>query len=365
VIVSLGFVDGETVEQAVEAARAPGQMVDRILLGSGALTEEELSRALAERHGLDHVNLDQFEVDMGAASLIGSSTALRYRAVPIAFATDGALIVAVADPVDALAISDIEVMTKMETRRAVASGVTIDRLAERLPEVGPRQPAADQSQAAGAAPPAPPASPSVGPSSVEHASSPNGDAARERGEAEPKPAASEASLVEPNDLLRERAEAESARLQEQVMEATREIDRLREAIEQLTRERDRLGQEAQQRSAEFVALHDRATSAQNLADQEAARVRELEDADRRAEAARLALIELREESEREREQSSRREQQLRDELAAAEQRNTALEQRLSRLIDAAAKAKAMAQELMAIHGGITGNDIPSEDATTR
>ena len=41
VIVSLGFVDGETVEQAVEAARAPGQMVDRILLGSGALTEEE------------------------------------------------------------------------------------------------------------------------------------------------------------------------------------------------------------------------------------------------------------------------------------------------------------------------------------
>ena len=109
--------------------------------------------------------------------------------MPIAFATDGALIVAVADPVDALAISDIEVMTKMETRRAVASGVTIDRLAERLPEVGPRQPAADQSQAAGAAPPAPPASPSVGPSSVEHASSPNGDAARERGEAEPKPAA--------------------------------------------------------------------------------------------------------------------------------------------------------------------------------
>ena len=192
-IVSLGFVDGETVEQAVEAARAPGQMVDRILLGSGALTEEELSsaggaprtrscepRSVRGRHG--------------AASLIGSSTALRYRAVPIAFATDGALIVAVADPVDALAISDIEVMTKMETRRAVASGVTIDRLAERLPEVGPRQPAADQSQAAGAAPPAPPASPSVGPSSVEHASSPNGDA-RERGEASrsrprPRPASS-------------------------------------------------------------------------------------------------------------------------------------------------------------------------------
>ena len=365
VFVSLGFVAPETVEQALEAARAPGQMVERILLDSGALTEEQLSRALAERHGLDHVDLDQFEVDMGAASLIGRSTAVRYRAVPIAFATDGALIVAVADPVDALAISDLEVMTKMETRRAVASGVIIDRLAERLPEVGSRQPAADQGQAAGTAPPAPPASPSVGHSSlepaVEQASAANGDAARERAEAEPKPAAAEAGLVEPNDLLRERAEAESARLREQVMEATRESDRLREAIEEVTRERDRLGQEAQQRSAEFVSLQDRATSAQNLADQEAARVRELEDADRRAEAARLALTELREESERQREQSSRLEQQLRDELALAEQRSTALEQRLSRLMDAAARAKAMAQDLMAIHDAITGNDIPSED----
>ena len=145
------------------------------------------------------------------------------------------------------------------------------------------------------------------------------------------------------------------------MEATRESDRLREAIEEVTRERDRLGQEAQQRSAELVSLQDRATSAQNLADQEAARVRELEDADRRAEAARLALTELRDESEREREQSSRLEQQLRGELALAEQRSTALEQRLSRLTDAAAKAKEMAQELMAIHGAITGNGIPSED----
>ena len=149
VFVSLGFVAPETVEQALEAARAPGQMVERILLDSGALTEEQLSRALAERHGLDHVDLDQFEVDMGAASLIGRSTAVRYRAVPIAFATDGALIVAVADPVDALAISDLEVMTKMETRRAVASGVIIDRLAERLPEVGSRQPAADQASGRG------------------------------------------------------------------------------------------------------------------------------------------------------------------------------------------------------------------------
>src|SRR5262249_59296050 len=126
----------ETVEGAVETARQPGRMVDRILLENGDLTEEDLSRALAERYGLDHVDLGRFQVDMSAANLVSRTAALRYRAVPIAFATDGALIVAVADPVDALAINDLEVITRSETRRAVASGASIDVLAERLPEVG-------------------------------------------------------------------------------------------------------------------------------------------------------------------------------------------------------------------------------------
>lgn len=446
VIVELGFVDPETVERAVEAAREPGRRVDRILLETGALTEEELARALAERYGIDHVDLDQFEVDMGAARLISRSTALRYRAVPIAFATDGALIVAVADPVDALAISDVEVMTKSETRKAVASGSTIDALAERLPEVGARQPAANGRHAAGTVPPPSPGSPMVGansqtspslpaseapsdpwpadgsaaPSSpeaeigelkpaseptgiyaervqgdqalerelrderissleasheaeraarqrleqaLEQAIASKGDADRERGEAEARSAALETELAEANDIIREQTgqgEAERGRLQEEVMEAAQERDRLREAVEQVTQERDRLIEEAQQASAKFASLLDRAARAESLAEEATGRIRELEDADRRAEAARLALTELREESEREREQNSRLERKLRDELTAAEERSASLERRLSGLMAAAAEAKAMAQELEALHGAITGDDVASE-----
>lgn len=399
VIVELGFVDRETVERAVEAAREPGRRVDRILLESGALTEEELSRALAERYGIDHVDLDQFEVDMGAARLISRSTALRYRAVPIAFATDGALIVAVADPVDALAISDVEVMTKSETRKAVASGSTIDALAERLPEVGVRQPAANRRHAADRVSPPSPASPMVGSNSqpsppvsearggpwpadgsaassllaeigeLKPATEPTrvtaskDDGDRERGEAGARFAALEAELAKAHDMLREQAgqaEAERGRLQEQVMEAAHERDRLREAVEQLTEERDRLLEEAQEPSAEFASLQEHAARAESLAEEATGRIRELEDADRRAEAARLALTELREESEREREQSSRLERKLRDELTVAQERSASLERRLSALMAATAEAKAMAQELVALHGAITGDDVASE-----
>src|SRR5262249_44003821 len=76
VIADLGFVDRETVERAVETARQPGRMVDRILLENGDLTEENLSRALAERYGLDHVDLGRFRVDMSAAGLVSRTAAL-------------------------------------------------------------------------------------------------------------------------------------------------------------------------------------------------------------------------------------------------------------------------------------------------
>ncbi len=370
VIVELGFVDRETVERALEAAREPGRRVDLILLETGALTDEELSRATAERYGLDHVDLDQFEVDMGAASLISRSTALRYRAVPIATAADGALIVAVADPVDALGISDVEVMTKSEIRKAVARGSAIDALAERLPEVGARQPAAN-SQAAGTMSPPPPTSqPSPTPPASEApgdprpAIEPTGIYAeralddhplerelrdRERPQAKAMSAALEAELAEAHDALREQvgqAETERSRLQEQIIEVAQERDRLREAVEQVTQERDTLRGEGSRTRPELDLLR--------------AQVRELEDADRRAEAARLVLTELREESEREREQSTRLERKLRDELAVAEERGASLELRLSGLTAAAAKAKAIAQELLALHGMIIGHDLGSD-----
>lgn len=140
VIVELGFADKPTVAWALEVARRSEQTVEQSLLDSGALDEEQLALAIAERNGLDHVDLGRFDVDMEAAAMISRSTALRYRAVPISFAADGALIVAVENPSDSLGISDIEAMTRSEVRPAVATASGIRALSERLPDVEAIQP---------------------------------------------------------------------------------------------------------------------------------------------------------------------------------------------------------------------------------
>ena len=132
ILVELGFVSQEQAEQAVEAARSPGQTPEKVLLESKAITEDTLSRALAERYGLDHIDLTEFPVDTSAAALLRKTAAKRYMAAPVGFAEDGALVLAVSDPADSLGLSDIAVMTKLPVRPAVAARSQIAKLVDTL-----------------------------------------------------------------------------------------------------------------------------------------------------------------------------------------------------------------------------------------
>jgi type IV pilus assembly protein PilB len=132
VIVDLGLVAREQVESAIEASRSTGTMPERVLLDSGALTQDGLTRALAERYGLDHLDLGIFSVDMNAANLVSSTAAKRYQAVPVGFAGEGTLLVAMADPSNVLAVDDIAIMTGYEVRVAVAPPEDIANLISRL-----------------------------------------------------------------------------------------------------------------------------------------------------------------------------------------------------------------------------------------
>jgi hypothetical protein len=132
ILVELGFVGEDAAAQAVEAARHPGQTPEKVLLESGAITEDQLARALAERYGLDHIDLTQFPVDESAAALLRQTAAKRYQAAPVGFAEDGALILAVSDPADSLGLSDIAVMTKLPVRPAVAARSQIAKLIDTM-----------------------------------------------------------------------------------------------------------------------------------------------------------------------------------------------------------------------------------------
>ena len=132
VIVDLGFVERDAMDDAIEMAHSAGSAAERVLLSTGAITEDQLARAVAERFGLDHLDLRVYRVDPDAAKLVTPAAIKRYQAVPVSFAGDRTLLVAMGDPANVLAVDDIAVMTGYEVRPAVASSGDIDFVLERI-----------------------------------------------------------------------------------------------------------------------------------------------------------------------------------------------------------------------------------------
>jgi type IV pilus assembly protein PilB len=97
VIVELGFLPRERVEPIVHQAKADGRTAEQALLESGVITGDQLSRAVAQRFGLYHVDLTLFKTDVGALNVIPAQMARRLGAAPIGYDDSGRLLVAMSD----------------------------------------------------------------------------------------------------------------------------------------------------------------------------------------------------------------------------------------------------------------------------
>jgi type IV pilus assembly protein PilB len=135
VIADMGFAKRDVVEAAVELASRSGELTGEVLVKSGVLTADQLARAVAERHGLAHIDFSTFEVDMTAANLVEPSAAKRYAAVPVGFIDERTLLVAMTDPANILAVDDLTMITGLDIARAVASQEDIEAVIAQLDRV--------------------------------------------------------------------------------------------------------------------------------------------------------------------------------------------------------------------------------------
>ena len=135
VIIDLGFASRVAVEEATAKALEQGTTAGQVLIASGDLNQDQLARALAERHGIDFIDLSVFEIDMRVVNLINFEAAKRYQALPVAVLADRTLLLAMADPTNVIALDEISMITGMKLRRAVAEPDDIGALIGRLKPV--------------------------------------------------------------------------------------------------------------------------------------------------------------------------------------------------------------------------------------
>ncbi len=132
VLRELGYVSADRVEAAVAEGRISGKPPEHVLLEQNAIDPSQLSHAIAERYGLDHVDLSLVPRRHGGRQPAALTSARRYRAVPIGYADPQTLLVAMADPANVLAADDIKMATGLRCRLVVADAADIDSLIGRL-----------------------------------------------------------------------------------------------------------------------------------------------------------------------------------------------------------------------------------------
>ena len=131
ILLDEGLVSEAQLMAALDEQMARGQSLGRTLVEIGVLTEGQLVAALARQVGMAFVDLDEYQVDRAAVSMVPAALCRRYTVLPVGF-QDGALVLATADPGNVVAVDDVRTVSGMAVLPIVATYENLSRAIERF-----------------------------------------------------------------------------------------------------------------------------------------------------------------------------------------------------------------------------------------
>jgi type IV pilus assembly protein PilB len=119
------LITPQQLKEALDYQRVHGGRLASTLVRLGMLSDEEVTAVLSRQYGVSSVNLDLFEVDPSAVSLVPQETAERYAVLPLS-RVGSTLTLAMVDPTNVFAIDDIKFMTGLSIEPVVVSETTLN-----------------------------------------------------------------------------------------------------------------------------------------------------------------------------------------------------------------------------------------------
>ncbi len=114
-----GLVTREQLDRAIQMHQRSGGHLGRILVDLGVTNEQQLARALSIQWGMSFVDLSQESIQPDAVNLIPQHLALRHKVLPIE-KTMRRLKLAIADPLNVVALDDVRLVTGLEIEPVIA-----------------------------------------------------------------------------------------------------------------------------------------------------------------------------------------------------------------------------------------------------
>jgi type IV pilus assembly protein PilB len=119
-----GLIDESQLQAALVHQRNWGGKIGAILVELGFVKEADLAKAISETLRIPYVNLFEPEIPESIVKLIKPDTAKKYSIMPVR-KDGGALMIAMADPMDIKMIDEIRFVTGLTIKPALAMGSEI------------------------------------------------------------------------------------------------------------------------------------------------------------------------------------------------------------------------------------------------
>jgi len=114
------------IQEALTEQRTQGGAMGELLVKAGAITRDDLARALGIQAGMEVVDLDRVEIPAAVIEKLDGTTCALLRVMP--FKLEGRqLTVALADPMNASCLDELHFLSGCEVKGAIADGASIEK----------------------------------------------------------------------------------------------------------------------------------------------------------------------------------------------------------------------------------------------
>ena len=123
-----GLLSSKQVEEFLEQQKKEGTRLLKLLLEKGAVSEQDMAISMGRVLNVPPINLARITVPLEVAELLPREVAHNYKVVPVS-RLENKLFLAMADPLNVLAIDDVKRITKLEVAPLIAAErLIVDKL---------------------------------------------------------------------------------------------------------------------------------------------------------------------------------------------------------------------------------------------
>lgn len=126
-LVDAGAIPKNTLDAALEEQKISKMRLGEILIKNGWLTERQLAEALSRQLKLPLVSLARYRPTREAIRIIPEPVAQRLEIVPLAILASGKIAIAMADPLNVIAVDELRMITNTEFEINVATASDVRR----------------------------------------------------------------------------------------------------------------------------------------------------------------------------------------------------------------------------------------------